>query len=300
MCNVRFILILTPPWLQVKAAKYLDFWNLDVWRVAVCVRFSSGTTQPISPMMIPINWGNHVDVQCALHFDLDPSMTAGQGHKILRFCEFRFLTGSSLCLPPISMMIPINWGNNVDVQCALHFDLDPSMTAGQGHKILQFCEFRCLTGSSCVCFSSETTWPNSPMLMPIYRGTMKQQHILNFDLHPSMTAGQGHDILWFCEFWCLMGSSLCSLLLRNYSTDFSNYIYADTNLSSEKCRFATYTSFWPSPLHGQGHKILQFCEFRLLPWHECWYMSGPYMVAGDRLDIVSIFLVNFLWPESQF
>ena len=134
MCNVHFILTLTPPWLQVKVAKYFDFGNLDVWLVAVCVRFSSETTQPISPMMIPINSGNNVDVQCALHFDLDPSMTAGQGHKILRFCEFR----------------------------------------------------------------------------------------------------------------CLMGSSLCSLLLRNCSTDFSN---ADTNLSSEQCRFATYTSFWPSPLH---------------------------------------------------
>ena len=97
MCNVHFILTLTPPWLQVKAAKYFDFGNLDVWRVAVCVRFSSKTTRPISPMMIPINRGNNVDLHCALHFDLDPSMTAGQGHKILWFCEFRFLTGSSLC-----------------------------------------------------------------------------------------------------------------------------------------------------------------------------------------------------------
>ena len=67
------------------------------WRVVVCVRFSSETTGPIYPMMIPINWGNSVDVQCALHFDLDPSMTAGQGRKILRFSEFRCLTGSSLC-----------------------------------------------------------------------------------------------------------------------------------------------------------------------------------------------------------
>ena len=67
------------------------------WRVVVCVRFSSETTRPIPPMMIPINWGNNVDVQCALHFDLDPSMTAGQGHKILRFCELFLLTGSSLC-----------------------------------------------------------------------------------------------------------------------------------------------------------------------------------------------------------
>ena len=36
------------------------------------------------------------------------------------------------------------------------------------------------------------------------------------------------------------GSSLYSLLLQNYSTDFSN---ADTNLTREQCRFATYTSF---------------------------------------------------------
>ena len=98
ICNVHFILILTPPWLQVKVTKYFDFVNLDVWRVVVCVHFSSETTQPISPMMIPINLGNNVVVQRALNFDLDPSMTAGQGHKILRFCAFRFLTGSSLRL----------------------------------------------------------------------------------------------------------------------------------------------------------------------------------------------------------
>ena len=128
------------------------------WRVVVCVRFSSETTQPIPPMMIPVNWGNNVDVQCALHFDLDPSMTAGQGHKILRFCELFLLTGSSVRfssettrpIPP--MMIPVNWGNNVDVQRALHFDLDPSMTASPGHGILQFCELFLLTGSSCVRF----------------------------------------------------------------------------------------------------------------------------------------------------
>ena len=91
MCNVHFILTLTPPWLQVKVAKYFDFGNLDVWLVAVCVRFSSETTRPISPMMISINSGNNVDVQHALHFDLHPSMTAGQGHKILQFCELRLL-----------------------------------------------------------------------------------------------------------------------------------------------------------------------------------------------------------------
>ena len=92
-----FILTLTPPWLQIKVTKYFDFVNLDVWSVVVCVRFSSETTRPISPMMIPINWGNNVDVQCAFHFDIDPSMTAGQCHEILRFCEFICLTGSSLC-----------------------------------------------------------------------------------------------------------------------------------------------------------------------------------------------------------
>ena len=72
-----------PPWLQVKVTKYFNFVNYFCWRVVVCVRFSSETTRPISPMMIPINWGNNVDVQHALHFDLDPSMTAVQGHKIL-------------------------------------------------------------------------------------------------------------------------------------------------------------------------------------------------------------------------
>ena len=97
-------------------------------------------------MMIPINLGNNVDVQRALHFDLDPSMTAGQGHEILRFWEFRCLTGSSLCSlllrnssTDFSNDDTNQLRNNVDVQCALHFDLDPSMAAGQGHEILRFC-----------------------------------------------------------------------------------------------------------------------------------------------------------------
>ena len=163
MCNVHFILTLTPPWLQVKVTKYFDFVNLDVWWVVVCVRFSSETTGPISPMMIPINWGNNVDVQRALHFDLDPSMTADQGHKILRFCEFRFLDGYSTW-PNSQMLMPIYRGNNVDLQHILNFDLCPSMTAGQGHDILWFCEFWWVV--VCVRFSSETTQPISPMLMP--------------------------------------------------------------------------------------------------------------------------------------
>ena len=57
-------------------------------RVVVCVRFSSETARPISPMLIPIYRGNNVDLQIYLH----PSMTAGQGHKILQFCEFRLLS----------------------------------------------------------------------------------------------------------------------------------------------------------------------------------------------------------------
>ena len=98
----------------------------------------------------------------------------------------------------------------------------------------------------CVRFSSETTRPFSPMVIPINWGNnVDVQHTLNFDLDPSMTAGQGHKILWFCEFKCLMGSSLCSLL-RNYSTDFSN---DDTNQLRKPCRCAICTSFWPWPLH---------------------------------------------------
>ena len=166
---------LDPPWLQVNVTKYLDFVNLDVWRVVVCVRFSSITTQPISPMMIPINWGNNVDVQCHFILTLTPPWLQV---KVTKYFDFV----------------------NLDV-------------------------WRVVV---CVRFSSKTTWPNSPMLMPIYRGNnVDLQHILHFDLHPSMTA-------------------------------------------------------------GQDHKILQFCELRLLPWHEYWYMSGPYKVAGDRLVLFII------------
>ena len=93
----------------------------------------------------------------------------------------------------------------------------------------------------CVRFSSETdTDTNLP------REQCRFATYTSFWPSPSMTAGQGHKILQFCEFRCLMGSSLCSLLLRNYSTKFSN---DDTNQLREQCRFATYTSLWPSPLH---------------------------------------------------
>ena len=47
-----------------------------------------------------------------------------------------------------------------------------------------FGEFRCLTGSSL-----GSLLRNSPMLIPICRGNnVDLQHILHFDLHPSMTA----------------------------------------------------------------------------------------------------------------
>ena len=99
----------------------------------------------------------------------------------------------------------------------------------------------------CVRFSSETTEPIPPMMIPINWGNnVDVQRALHFDLDPSMTAGQGHEILWFCELFLLTGSSLCSLLLRNYWTDSSN---DDTNQLREQCRCATCTSFWPWPLH---------------------------------------------------
>ena len=145
------------------------------------------------------------------------------------------------------MMIPINWGINVDLQRTLHFDLDPYMAAGQGHEIFDFVNLDVWRVVVCVRFSSETTTPISPMVIPInWVNNVDVQRALHFDLDPSMTAGQRHEILRFCEFRCLTGSSLCSLLLRNYSTDFSN---DDTNLLREQCRCAMCTSFWPWSLH---------------------------------------------------
>ena len=156
----------------------------------------------------------------------DQAVKYFQGREILRFREFRCLTGSSLCslllrntLPISPMMIPI-----------------PPWLQVKVTKYLDFVNLDFWRVVVCVCFSSETTWPNSPMLMPIYRGNnVDLQHILNFEpspLHDCRSRSRYTLILWI-----LMGSSLCSLLLRNYSTDFSN---ADTNLSSEKCRFAAY------------------------------------------------------------
>ena len=79
----------------------------------------------------------------------------------------------------------------LDLQNILHFDLHPSMTAGQGHKILQFCEFRCLTGSSLCSLLLQkysTEFSNADTYVPIYRGNVDLQRILHVDLHPSMTA----------------------------------------------------------------------------------------------------------------
>ena len=69
--------------------------NVDLQRILqfcefACVCFSSETTRPNSPMLIPIYRGNNVDLQHILHFDLH-QMTAGQGHEIPQFCEFRLL-----------------------------------------------------------------------------------------------------------------------------------------------------------------------------------------------------------------
>ena len=253
MCNVHFILTLIPPWLQVKVAKYFDFGNLDVWRVAVCVRFSSETTRPISPMMIPINWGNSVDVQRlqhVLYFDFDPSMTAGQGHEILWFWEFRCLTGSSLCsllLRNYSTDFSNDDTNQLREQCrcaTCDFSNDdtnqlreqcrcatctsfwpwpPPWLQVKAAKYFDFGNLDVWRVAVCVRFFSETTQPISPMMIPINWGNnVDVQRALHFDLDPSKTAGQGHKILRFCEFRFLTGSSLCLLLLRNYLTKFSN------------------------------------------------------------------------------
>ena len=203
MCNIHFIL--TPPLLQVKVTKYFDFVNL---RVVVCVRFSSETTWPISPMMIPINWGNNVDVQHRLHFDLTPSWLQVKVTKYFDLVNLdvwwvvdcvRFSSETTWPISP--MMIPINWVNNVDAQRTLILTLTTPWLQVKVTKYFNFVNLDVWRVVVCVRFSSETTWPNSLMLMPIYRGNnVDLQHILHFDLHPSMTAGQGHEILQFCEF----------------------------------------------------------------------------------------------------
>ena len=145
-------------------------------------------------MMIPINWGNNVDVQHTLHFDLDPSMTAGQGHKTLRFCEFRCLTGSSLCsllLRNYSTDFSNDDTNQLRKQCRCATCTSfwpwppPPWLQVKVTKYLDFVNLDVWRVVVCVRFSSETTRPNSPILIPIYRGNnVDLQHILHFDLYP--------------------------------------------------------------------------------------------------------------------
>ena len=129
-----------------------------------------------------------------------------------------------------------------------------SMNNGPSAVSIEACIYRVNMAHMvlCVRFSSETTQPIYPMMIPINWGNnVDVQRALHFDLDPSMTPGQGREILWFWEFRCLTGSRLCSLLLRNYSTDFSN---DDTNQLREQCRCATCNSFWPWPLHDSRSK----------------------------------------------
>ena len=130
MCNLHFILTLTPPWLQVKVTKYFDFVNLDFWRVVVCVRFSSETTWPNSPMLMPIYRGNNVDLQHILNFDLRPSWLQVKVTIYFDFVNFDVwwvvvcVHFSSETTQPISpMMIPIYQVKNVDLQHIHHFGL---------------------------------------------------------------------------------------------------------------------------------------------------------------------------------
>ena len=153
--------------------------------------------------------------------------------------------------------LPIGYVSD-SVQCSNRLELDLIMAPKGGHIVISVSvrlsirpfvtDHFCWRVVVCVHFSSETTRPISPMMIPINWGnSVDVQRALHFDFDPSMTAGQGHEILWFWEFRCLTGSSLCTPPLRNYSTDFSN---DDTNQLREQCRCATGTSFWPWPLHG--------------------------------------------------
>ena len=133
-------------------------------------------------------------------------------------------------------------GGHIVISVSVRSSVLPSVRPSVRHRLFL------LTGSVvCVRFSSETTRPISPMMIPINWGNkVDVQRALHFDLDPSMTAGQGREILRFWEFRCLTGSSLCSLLLRNYSTDFSN---DDINQLREQCRCINVHFIWPWPLH---------------------------------------------------
>ena len=179
---------------------------------------------------------------CNVHFilTLTPSMTAGQGHEILQFCELFLLTGSSLC--SLLLRNYLTDFSNDDAnqlreqcRCATCTSFWPwplHDCSSRSQKYFDFVNYFSWRVPVCVRFSSETTRPISPMMIPINWGnSVDVQRALHFDLDPSITAGQGRE-------------------------------------------------------------ILRFCEFRLLPWHECWYMSGPYKVAGDRLDLVLLKTAN--------
>ena len=121
----------SPPWLQVKVTKYFDFVDYFCWRVVVCVRFSSVTTQPISPMMIPINWGNNVDVQRALHFDLHPlhdCRSRSQNTSILWIIFLLPVSKNNLQNRSISWPWPaVMEGIKVKMKCTLHIYIVPSV-----------------------------------------------------------------------------------------------------------------------------------------------------------------------------
>ena len=85
----------------------------------------------------------------------------------------------------------------------------------------------CLKASNIVFICQPLLWPEG-------------QPYSNQRVRPSVRPSVRHRL------FLLTGSSLCSLLLRNYSTDSSN---DDTNQLREQCRCATCTSFWPWPLH---------------------------------------------------
>ena len=136
---------------------------------------------------------------------------------------------------------------------------------------------------------SETTWPNYPMLMPIYRGNnVDLQHILQYDIHPSMTAGQFtiyFDFVNFDVWWVVV----CVRFSSETTQPISPMLLPIYRVNNVDLQHIHHFDLNPSMTAGHSHKILKFCEFRLLPWHECWYMSGPYnmyKVAGDRLDLV--------------
>ena len=86
-----------------------------------------------------------------------------------------------------------------------------------------------------------TPWtPPPPGSAPVIKGPegepYSNQRVRPF-VRPSVCSSQ---IIFI---WLVV---VCVPLLQNYLTDFSN---ADTNLPREQCRFATYTSLWPSPHH---------------------------------------------------